>query len=244
MADVSAAVDAGYGDGVFVCTPGLRHADDVTAALALGVDVFVEKPMTVSPITARALVDAVPRAGRRVFVDHTWLYSEAFLAVAALVRTDPVTGLQATWIRPVPPSHSLVWELLPHPVSIALALMGPSAVIGADGTADAFDVTLRSKGGGRAELSVCRGEAQPVELTIRLASGRTIEWCDRRATLPADRLVLAVGEDDPLGAAISTFLAGEDTERSGAQFGAAVVDLVDAAERAASSPHRIRSRVG
>ncbi|MGH2726888.1 MAG: Gfo/Idh/MocA family protein, partial [Actinomycetota bacterium] len=56
-------------DGVVVATPTATHAEVVEALLAFGVPIFVEKPLTSDPGSARRIAAL---AGDRVFVMDKW----------------------------------------------------------------------------------------------------------------------------------------------------------------------------
>ena len=58
-------------DVVYVATPHELHAAHVAAAAARGKHVLVEKPMAVTLPEARAMIDAVARAGVRMVVGHS-----------------------------------------------------------------------------------------------------------------------------------------------------------------------------
>ena len=112
-------------DGVVVATPTTAHADVAEEALALGVPVYVEKPLTADREQADALVALAPD---RVFVMDKWRYHPGVEALAAIVRSGelgPVVGLETTrvgWGNP----HDVdaVWVLAPHDLAIALEVLG------------------------------------------------------------------------------------------------------------------------
>ena len=58
-----------------IATNTSRHADDIQTALELGLDVLVEKPLSVDAATARLTCRDVQRAGRRMFVGYVLRFS-------------------------------------------------------------------------------------------------------------------------------------------------------------------------
>lgn len=73
-------------DFVDIAAPPALHAAAIEAAAAAGVHVLCEKPLTTSISEYRRIQAAVQGAGTVLHTVHNWKYSEAFLAVSALVR--------------------------------------------------------------------------------------------------------------------------------------------------------------
>jgi predicted dehydrogenase len=113
-------------NGVVVATPTSTHAEVVEDALALGVPVFVEKPLCPDPTQALALAE---RAGDRLFVMDKWRYHPGVLALAELARSGTlgrVQGLRTVrigWGR-VHDDVDCSWLLTPHDLAIALEVLG------------------------------------------------------------------------------------------------------------------------
>src|SRR4029077_12457547 len=63
-ADYRSMLDAEDLDAVVVCTPHGTHAEIVLAALAAGLDVFVEKPMCITVSDADEIIAARDGAGK------------------------------------------------------------------------------------------------------------------------------------------------------------------------------------
>ncbi|MBI2301902.1 MAG: Gfo/Idh/MocA family oxidoreductase [Armatimonadetes bacterium] len=112
--------------GAVVCTPSVTHAEVVEALLPRGVPILVEKSLTTDVASARRLV---AEAGDRVFVMHKWRFHpgiEALGEIAASGTLGAPRGMRLShlgWGRPhldVDP----VWILLPHCLSILLAVFG------------------------------------------------------------------------------------------------------------------------
>jgi predicted dehydrogenase len=73
-------------DAVVIATPAASHFALAQACLVAGRHVLVEKPLAASSAQAQALIQAA--AGRRLvlMVDHTYVYSSAIQALAAVLR--------------------------------------------------------------------------------------------------------------------------------------------------------------
>ncbi len=113
-------------DGLVVATPATTHAAVVESLLELDVPIFVEKPFTTDPESARHLVD---RAGDRLFVMHNWRYHPGIELLGSLARSGElgaVYGLRSVrtnWTSPRGDTDS-TWTLIPHDLSIAIAVLG------------------------------------------------------------------------------------------------------------------------
>jgi predicted dehydrogenase len=113
-------------DGLVVATPASTHASVLDRTVDRGVPVFVEKPMTTDPESAERLA---ARAAGRLFVMHVFRYHrgiEALAAIAASGDLGPVIALHSTrthWGTPRGDVDS-VWTLVPHDLSIVLAILG------------------------------------------------------------------------------------------------------------------------
>jgi predicted dehydrogenase len=59
-------------DRVIITSPDFTHADLIVRSLDAGVDVVVEKPLTIDPESTRRIADAVQRSGRQVVVTHNY----------------------------------------------------------------------------------------------------------------------------------------------------------------------------
>lgn len=112
--------------GVVVATPTTAHAETCLQALALGVPVFVEKPLASDPAGARALADI---GGGRLFVMDKWRYHPGVLAMSGIARSGtlgPVLGLRTArvgWGGGHGDTDTL-WHLAPHEIAIALEILG------------------------------------------------------------------------------------------------------------------------
>jgi len=113
-------------DGIVVVTPTTTHAKVVEQALARGVPVFVEKPMTADVAAAERLVE---RAADRLFVMDKWRYHRGVEALRDLARSGelgPVHGIRSTrvgWTWP-PKDVDAAYHLLPHDLAIAREVLG------------------------------------------------------------------------------------------------------------------------
>src|SRR4051812_18114981 len=71
---------------LIVSAPDYTHADLIVRGLDAGVDVVVEKPLTIDPASTRRIAEAVQRSGREVVVTHNYRYSPRNSALKQLVK--------------------------------------------------------------------------------------------------------------------------------------------------------------
>ncbi len=127
-------------DAVHILTPPHLHKDLAVAALGAGLNVFVEKPFTLSRADSDAVVEAAAAARRTVAVNHNFLglpgYERLKRAIAAgeIGRLD---SAEINWRFPLAPLRSgpfglwmlrrpenLLLELGPHLYAFAIDLFG------------------------------------------------------------------------------------------------------------------------
>ena len=77
-------------DRVIITSPDYTHADFIVRGLEAGVDVVVEKPITIDPESARAVADAVARTGRQVVVTHNYRYSPRNSALKEVIKNGDI----------------------------------------------------------------------------------------------------------------------------------------------------------
>jgi predicted dehydrogenase len=152
-------------DLIVVATPNETHFELASAALNAGKDVVVDKPITSSAKSARALADLATKHGRLLAPFHNRRWDGDFLTLRKLLaegtlgrvveivsrfdRYRPVQR-QNTWKEVSGPSTGLLADLGPHLIDQALALFGPPARITASlrhdrertDIDDAFDLVL------------------------------------------------------------------------------------------------------
>jgi predicted dehydrogenase len=85
-------------DRVIITSPDFTHADLIVRSLDAGVDVVVEKPLTIDPESSRRIADAVKRSGRQVVVTHNYRYSPRNSGLKELIKNGSIgTPLSVTF---------------------------------------------------------------------------------------------------------------------------------------------------
>jgi len=235
------AIDDPSIDCVVVATPIRTHAPLALAALAAGKHVFVEKPLATSSADARSVVEAAGRAGRQLFVGHTFLYDAGFERLHELLADDPVRQATFTWSKHGTFDEPLIWNLLSHEVALAIWLIGrpesSEIVETAAGPTelDRLRLTLGFADPDQAGLieidRISEGRTKTARVVTR--SGAAYLWRDgelfaERPDRGPDRL--DTNAEEALVREMRAFLASVETgapARSDGRFGARVVEVVE-----------------
>ncbi|HEX2856410.1 MAG TPA: Gfo/Idh/MocA family oxidoreductase [Propionibacteriaceae bacterium] len=88
-------------DRVIITSPDFTHAGMITRALRAGVDVVVEKPLTIDAPSAKSIVDAVHETGHQVVVTFNYRYSPRNSALKELIqsgRIGKVLSVTFEWV--------------------------------------------------------------------------------------------------------------------------------------------------
>jgi predicted dehydrogenase len=234
------AIDDPSIDCVVIATSIPSHASLAVAALAAGKHVFVEKPLAMTSADAWRVVEAADRADRRLFVGHTFLYDAGFERLHGLLAHDPVREASFVWLKYGTFDEPLIWNLLPHEVSLAMWLIGqPESIEIEEREAgptelDRLRLRLGFKDPDQSSLieidRISDSRTKTAQISTR--SGAAYLWRDGElAEGPdrGDRASTAVAEET-LAREMRAFLASVatgDAPRSDGRFGARVVEVVE-----------------
>jgi predicted dehydrogenase len=117
------------------------HFDLARAALESGKHVLIEKPMTSSAAQAEDLVNLAAKKGKRIFVDHTFVFTGSVRKIKELIQQGEVGDLyyfDSVRVNLGLFQHdvNVLWDLAPHDISIMHYLLAtkPESVVatGAD----------------------------------------------------------------------------------------------------------------
>jgi predicted dehydrogenase len=239
--DALAAIADPSVEAVVIATSIASHASLAIAALDQGKHVFVEKPLATSGVEAGQVVASARSAGRALFVGHTFLFDAAFEALHGLVREDPIERIDLTWLKYGTFVEPLVWNLLPHEVSLAAWLVGmvPSLRVieqrPGETPLDRLVADLDfGPGGPDGTITIDRQHgAKMKSAVVRTRSGNEFRWqngdLDRmRGDRPIERLV--EHSEESLVREARAFLqavSGGANDRSDGEFGAAIVRVIE-----------------
>ncbi|OGG72619.1 hypothetical protein A3A38_00025 [Candidatus Kaiserbacteria bacterium RIFCSPLOWO2_01_FULL_53_17] len=113
-------------DGVILATPISTHAELALPFIERGIPTFIEKPLTDSVTDAKRLLTAAEKANTLVQVGHIHLHNPAFVKVKELVPTlgrIRYLSFEGANNGPFRSDASVLWDWLPHPLSMALRLL-------------------------------------------------------------------------------------------------------------------------
>ena len=220
---------------IVVATPTGTHGDLTACALAAGKHVFVEKPLATSPAQAVQLIQRAKDVGRRLFVDHTYLFDPALEALVEVVHADPVHHATLRWQKLGTFEEDLHWNLLSHDAAIALALFGEMptgiTVLDRQGFVTAVDLLAARLSFGGRECLIEIDRCTPLRSkTVRVStrSGRVLVWQEGGLwELGRDRTFAQIyaSTRPPLTQAVARFVEGLPVGDE--LLPAHVVDVVD-----------------
>jgi len=110
-------------DGIHICTPNKTHYEIAKKALGSGVNVLVEKPMTMNHDHAYELVEIAIERDLILQVGHIYRFANAIKKIKELYESDYFGNIyyfNLTWSHHMPyiEDVDVLWDLLPHPLDI------------------------------------------------------------------------------------------------------------------------------
>ena len=110
-------------DAIIIATPAETHFSLASEALRAGKHVFVEKPVCLGLAEAQDLAQLARASGRLLFIDHTYLHSECIHFIKGKIDGGEL-GAKIHYFHSnrtqmgIYRSHSVLWDLGPHDLSI------------------------------------------------------------------------------------------------------------------------------
>ena len=126
--DFRQALDADSVEAVVIATPPDSHFAIARAALEVGKDVFVEKPLTLQVADGETLVRLAEQNKRILMVGHIMEYHPAVLKLKGYVTSGElgkIYYLYATRVNlgKVRDTENALWSFAPHDISLVLFLL-------------------------------------------------------------------------------------------------------------------------
>jgi len=123
------AVLAGDARGVVIATPAETHYELTHRALEAGKDVFVEKPLALTPEQGRHLVKLAEARGLILMVGHVLEYHPAIVKLREMIASGALGKIHYIYsnrlsLGKVRREENILWSFAPHDVAIILRLMG------------------------------------------------------------------------------------------------------------------------
>jgi predicted dehydrogenase len=88
--DLEDVIAKARADRAIITSPDVTHAGLIVRCLDAGVDVVVEKPLTIDPAGTRLIAEAVARSGRQVVVTHNYRYSPRNSGLKELIKSGAI----------------------------------------------------------------------------------------------------------------------------------------------------------
>lgn len=185
--DLRECLEACSVDVVHVCSDAETHGALVEKALLGGAHVLVEKPAAGSRSQLVGLLELARQRGLTLTATHQLPFQRGFRilkeklgSLGELLSIRYVLCTAGGDVRPAEERSSLLFEMLPHPFSLARALLGGALAPGSLQVAAPSDAELQltgSAGETRMEVSISlRGRPTRHELTVTGTAGSA--WLD------------------------------------------------------------------
>jgi predicted dehydrogenase len=116
-------------DAVVVSTPPALHYQIASDCLAHGLNVLVEKPLTLNSQHAQELIDMAEARGLTLMVGHTFEYNSAVGALKQYIDSGELGDIYYIDAARLnlglfQRDSNVLWDLAPHDISILLYLLG------------------------------------------------------------------------------------------------------------------------
>jgi len=137
---LSEVIECGKVDLVDICTPPQTHAVLAVQAMKAGINVLIEKPMTMTLKDAQEIVDSRKATDVKAGVIHNWLFDEPVLVASSFVqrgqigevfnvevealntKEDSMTANEHHWCHRL--SGGRFSEMLAHPIYLVRHFLG------------------------------------------------------------------------------------------------------------------------
>ena len=96
-------LDAEDLDVLYVCNPVQAHAEATKLATEKGINLFIEKPLTLDLREGREMVEAVEKAGVLCAVGYQYRYQQVLEKIHDALLTEPISLVHGYWYWTVPP---------------------------------------------------------------------------------------------------------------------------------------------
>jgi len=187
-------------EAVAIATPAEQHASMAIAAFRAGKDVFVEKPLALTPADGTDILNVSRSTGRIAMVGHLLLYHPAILALKRLLASGELGHLEYIYsnrlsMGKIRSEENALWSFAPHDISVILLLTGHlpvqvSATGGAYLQPNIADVTVSNllfDRGTRAHIFVSWLHPYKEQRLVVIGSKKMVVFEETR---PSNRLLL------------------------------------------------------
>lgn len=199
--------------GIVLATHTQTHFDLAHEALQAGKHVYVEKPVALCARQAQQLADLAQKKDLVLMAGHLLQYHPAFLLVQEKVRAGLIGPIRTMHTRRlfmgrIRSSESVIWDLLPHDLSMILGLIAsPVAQVQAAASAgfgsawDTVSAALQFEDGAQAYLNASWSFPMKEQTMVvvgqsgALCFDDTADWTEKVRHLP---FTAAPGDSDDI----------------------------------------------
>lgn len=113
---------------VVIATPAATHFELAKTALLEGKDVFVEKPLALTEIEGRELVELAQKTKRILMVGHILQYHPAIIRLKSMILKGELGKIRYIYsnrlnIGKLRVEENILWSFAPHDISVILMLL-------------------------------------------------------------------------------------------------------------------------
>ena len=152
--NLQAALSSEKIKAVFIATPAPSHTEIALSCLRAGKDVFIEKPMCMTPEEGELLKAAVEETGQIIMVGHILLFHPCVRKLKEMITGGELGKIKYIYSNrlnfgKIRTEENIFWSFAPHDISVINYLLGSfplqvSAHAKDDITAKVHDTTLSS----------------------------------------------------------------------------------------------------
>jgi UDP-2-acetamido-3-amino-2,3-dideoxy-glucuronate N-acetyltransferase len=130
--DIDEAIDAGY-DGYTLATPAETHYAIGMKLIGKGLNVMIEKPMTMTASESKTLVEQAQATGAQIMVGHVLLFHPAYRKIKEIIDSGKLGMLYYLYsnrlnLGTIRTEESVFSSFAPHDISLLDYLTGAHAV--------------------------------------------------------------------------------------------------------------------
>lgn len=116
-------------DGVIIAVPASIHYKVASYFIEQGIPILVEKPLTHTARTARALHQLATKKKAKVLVGHTFLYNQATRWIKQKIETHYFGDIHYLEFKrqsfgPIRDDVNIIWDFAPHDIALATWFLG------------------------------------------------------------------------------------------------------------------------
>ena len=132
FSDLDDAIKENF-DGYIVATPAITHYLIGKLLLSKGLNVLLEKPMTLSTKHAQELVEIARESNARLMIGHVLLFHPAIKKIKEIVDSGKIGKLYYAYssrlnFGKVRTEENVFWSFAPHDISVLSYLIGAPAL--------------------------------------------------------------------------------------------------------------------